>query len=277
MRVPAAAGFRPAGRTFANPLCLAAGHDRSGERAAELFAAGFGGVEFGSVAAFPDPGQADAGALAARLAPFAGRRQRPLIGINLCLAASRLRPAEDWLAGLRICAPAADYLAFNLSAEAARPLLADDAAPLLRQSFAALGAARDALASAAGRRPGLALKLPLMSPLPAAARLAAEAGFDALIAVLPGGADAPRLLHALRAALAAEAGRAPSLIAVGGIRCAADVARALAGGACAVQVHAAFAERGAACVGDLLGDAACTSSPVRRCAASAFTRSLSSA
>lgn len=250
----------PLGWPLAHPLLLAAGHDRSGERAATLLAAGFAAVEFGSVGPRPSGRQPGAAALAAHLRVLP--RQRAAIGINLGLDADAPCPADDWPAGLHACLDAADYLAFNLSADTARPWLAPAATPLLARVLRELGRQRDARAAAGGRRVALALKLPLAAGIPPLAGLAARAGFDALIAVLPGEAGAAaRGMAALRAALHLPGGQsrvlapAPALIAVGGVRCAADVVALLAAGACAVQVHTAYAERGAACVGELLAGA----------------------
>lgn len=251
------APWAPAGRHLDNPLLLAAGIDRDGQRAAELLALGFGGVEFGTVGIVPVSGRhAGAAALAQRLAPFAARRQRPALGINLGLAADA-PDADDWLAGVPLCAPAADFLTLNLSAESAAAWRAPASAPRLWRALCGAREVRDAWAAAHGRRPTLVLKLPLDASFPPLAGLAARAGVDALLVVLPvrgalsEGADAGAFARA-RAGLAADCGRLPELLAVGGIRRAADVAALLAAGAFAVQVHGAFAEQGGGCVDDLL-------------------------
>lgn len=242
------------GRALANPVMLAAGHDRDGARAEELLAVGFGAVEFGSVCPAPVPGRHDgAAALAARLRLL--RRERAFdcaIGINLGArpGAAPQELAREWLAGWDACRDAADYLAFNLSAEDMQPLLAPWHGALLRQAFLALALARDELALARGLQVAVAVKLTLGAegPLPLAAELAAETGLDAVIAVLPEGAAR---FQRLREAAACLDGRC-ALVAVGGLRRAADVALARAAGAAAVQVYSAYAEQGAGCLKALL-------------------------
>ncbi|GIK25063.1 MAG: dihydroorotate dehydrogenase (quinone) [Betaproteobacteria bacterium] len=246
--------MRPRLPPLPNPVMLAAGHDRDGTRAAKLLSAGFGAVEFGSVCPAPVPGRHDgAAALAARLLSL--RREAVFdcaIGINLGAqpGATPRNLVRDWLAGWDACWPAADYLAFNLSAEAIQPLLAPQQAPLLRRAFLALALARDELVLARGRQVAVAVKLSLGAegPLPPAVELAAEAGLDAVIAVLPAGAIRFQRLHEA----AACAGGCSALIAVGGLRDAADVALARAAGATAVQVYSAYAEQGAGCLKALL-------------------------
>lgn len=230
---------------------LAGGIDKDGSRARELLDLGFGSVEFGTVTAHPEApfGLAP---LVQRLAALPARPPGgSAIGIGIGLPPET--PPADlprlWLAGLLGASPVADYVSFNLSAQAYRPLLAADHLPLLSRALDAVAAARAQLP----RPLALALKLPLGSgdgPLPVVALAAAAAGFDSLTAVLPeGGAGHPRL-----AALARRLQGGPALVAVGGIRCAADVTAARAAGAAGVQVHRIFAERGPGCLPGLLGN-----------------------
>lgn len=258
---------------------LAGGLDKDGSRAAELLAAGFASVEFGSVAAgcsnYPD---ASAAALAGRLGAWRIAHRQPAaapprvgvgmgvgmgvgaglgvgigIGIGRAAGAPPEALADCWLAGLEAVAGVADYVSFNLTAAANRPLLAAEQRPLLARSFAAVVARRDALV-ANGRRVDLALKLPLGAPgepLPSIALLAAVAGFNRLTAVrTDGDPDFFRI-----AALARRLPRTVRLVAVGGIRSAADVNAARAAGATGVQVHRAYAEHGASCLAVLRGKA----------------------
>lgn len=238
---------------------LAGGIDRDGHRAAELLAAGFDSVEFGSVAA-GIAGHPDAGAatLAARLAeqrsraPGAAGTARIGVGIGRPPDAPLTALADCWLAGLEAVAGVADYVSFNLSAAANRPLLAAEWQALLAQSFAAVAAWRDAHAAAGGRRLCLAAKFPLGAigeALPGVGLLAADAGFDRLTAVRAD--DSPDFSRL--AALARHVAQGPLLVAVGGIRRAADVHRARAAGAAGVQVHRLFAEQGVDCVARLRG------------------------
>lgn len=237
-------------------LGLAGGIDRDGSRAAELLAAGFGSVEFGTVAPDADPGrQPGVALLAQRLAALGprlpDRQNSALIGIGLGLG-QRAAPAAlgaHWLAGLQTAAPVADYLSFNLSAAACRPLLGPEHAALLAAALAAVASERERLAAGGQRWVALALKLPLDgSPLSAAAQMALAAGFDAVIAVLP---QRPERLDWLQA-WARRIDGAAQLVAVGGIRSSADVRTALGAGASGIQVHSVFAEQGSACLAPLL-------------------------
>lgn len=237
---------------------LAGGIDKDGSRAGELLDIAFASVEFGSVAAgVADCPDHSAATLAARLDEWRVNRlfptKTPDIGIGIGRPAGAPPEAlpDAWLAGLEAVADVADYVSFNLTAAANRPLLAAEQRPLLARSFAAVVARRDALA-ANGRRVALAVKLPLGAPgepLPSITLLAAVAGFCRLTMVR---ADSDPDFSRI-AALARRLPRTVRLVAVGGIRSAADVNAARAAGATGVQVHRAFAEQGAACLTVLRG------------------------
>lgn len=237
-------------------LGLAGGIDRDGSRAAELLAAGFGSVEFGTVTPAPEPGRhPGVAALVQRLAALGPRlpatQNSALIGIGLGLGqnAAPAALATHWLAGLQAAAPVADYLSFNLSAAANRPLLGKEHAALLAAALAVVADARTRLAAGGRRRVALALKLPLEGPsLSAAAQMALATGFDALIAVLPQRPERLDWLHAWAQRIDAAA----QLVAVGGIRSSADVRAALDAGASGIQVHSVFVEQGSACLPPLL-------------------------
>ncbi|PKO88604.1 MAG: dihydroorotate dehydrogenase [Betaproteobacteria bacterium HGW-Betaproteobacteria-12] len=225
---------------------LAGGIDKDGSRAAELLAHGFGSVEVGSV--WPEHAASVAATLAGGMASRGGA-----VGLGLGLPADLPEDSLTvaWLAGLAALWPVADYLSFNLSAAANRRfLLPEHRCRLARACRAAVGQ-RDGRAAASGRYLPLALKLPLGGvgdPLPAAAEIAAAAGFDLLTVVLPEAAGR----FARLAELAGQLAGGPALVAVGGIRSAADVAAARAAGAAGVQVHRLFVEQGAACLDSLL-------------------------
>lgn len=231
-------------------LGLAGGIDKLGARAAELLAIGFGSVEFGTVTPNPEPGSHEgARALAARLAALPPRnRGTTRIGIGLGMqAAAPEALAAEWTRGLCESWAAADYVSFNLSARRYRPLLAYEHWTFLLHAFAAVAAERERCAAGGHRHVGLALKLPLGEtgefPL-LLAEAAVDAGFDAVIAVLPEDPARVERLHALAAHLDGRT----ALIAVGGIRTGADVRAALGAGADGVQVHTIFAELGAHCL-----------------------------
>lgn len=235
---------------------LAGGVDRDGSRAAELLTAGFGSVEFGTVASDAEPGRhPGAAVLAQRLAALgaclSGRPNRALIGIGLGRGQGTA-PDElgaQWLAGLRAAWPVADYLSFNLSAAANQPLLAVEHIPLLARSLTAVASERERLAVDGRRQVGLALKLPLAAPaLSPAVQIALAAGFDAVIAVLP---ERHERLDWLQA-WAHQINGTAALVAVGGIRASADVRAALDAGATGIQVHRVFVEQGLACLPPLL-------------------------
>ncbi len=224
---------------------LAGGIDKDGTRAAELLGLGFGSVEFGTVAVGPRA-RAELAALRARLTALPARAAgEAAIGIGLGLPADAPFKALPgcWIAGLYGAWDVADYLSFNLSARACEPLLAPARLPLVEAALRAVAAARGGLP----RRIPLALKFRLGAAdeaPPAVALAAAAAGFDLLTAVLP---EHPGRLSRLRA-LSGLVPAGPTVVAVGGIRHAADVADVRRAGAEGVQVHRLFAESGAACL-----------------------------
>lgn len=225
---------------------LAGGIDKDGSRVAELLALGFGSVEVGSV--LPAAAPAVAQVLAAGSSSRGGAVGVGL-GLPVEMPADGLRAA--WLAGLEALWPVADYLSFNLSAAANRRFLLSEHGASLALACMAAAFRRDCLASARGRYLPLALKLPLGGcgePLPTAAVIAAAAGFDLLTVVLPD--EAGRFARLAELARLLENG--PALVAVGGIRSAADLGAARLAGAAGVQVHRLFVEQGAACLTTLL-------------------------
>lgn len=244
-------------KRFLPRLGLAGGIDRDGSRAAELLASGFGSVEFGTVTPDAEPGcRSSVALLTERLVALATRlpdtQDNALIGIGLGLGpgASLTALSGHWLAGLQAASPVADYLSFNLSAAAYRPLLASEHAALLTQALATVANERQRLAAAGRRRVVLALKLPLDGPpLSAAAQLAVAAGFDAVIVVLP---QRPERFDWLQA-WAQRIDGAAQLLAVGGIRSSVEVRAALDAGAGGIQVHSVFVEQGRACLPLLAG------------------------
>lgn len=238
-------------------LGLAGGIDKDGSRAAELLATGFDSVEFGTVAPEAEPGgHPGVRTLTARLLALAPcERGKARVGIGLGMSADAPPSAlpSEWARGLHEGWAAADYLSFNLSARRYRALLNVDDSPLLLRAFANVAAERDRRARTGDRRVATALKVALGSedPFPlTVAEAAADAGFDAVIAVLPEGA---RRLGRLRLLAGRLRGKA-AVLAVGGVRTAADVRAALEAGADGVQVHTAFVERGVRCLAVLRGE-----------------------
>ncbi|HJV49882.1 hypothetical protein [Noviherbaspirillum sp.] len=235
-------------RSWPCRLGLAGGIDKDGSRAAELLAAGFDSVEFGTVTPLPEEdGNPGLAALVSRLAAFsADLTVKPRIGIGIGMS-SGVPPSalpDEWASGLRGARDIADYVCFNLSARRYQSLLNAAHLPLLQHAFQTVADVRQ---SEQGCHVPLVLKMPLgvqdAFPLVLAEAAVAE-GFDAIIAVLP---ESVRRLDRLRLLADRLRGRA-GLVAVGGIRNAEDAQAAYAAGADGVQVHRIFTELGAACL-----------------------------
>lgn len=246
---------------------LAGGIDKTGETAGELLAMGFGSVEFGSVTVAPlagsNPGLA---ALIARLAILGrdglaapagsaavNRKKRPKSAIGIGLGLPPELPAEgladQWLEALHRLAegPAvADYLSLNLSAAANRRFLGEALRDELLAGLRAVAGFRRH--RPAGGQPRLAVKLPVAA-VPGLWPALRQAGVEQLTVVLPDGGEGLAGLRPACQLLAADGGR---VVAVGGIRSAADYRAALAAGASGVQVHRLFVAEGAATVARLV-------------------------
>lgn len=228
---------------------LAGGVDKDGSRAEELLGLGFGSVEFGSV--MPEA----LSAVAARLSALPGCRAAAIgVGLGLPPEYPPVDLGDAWMAGLNALWPVADYLSFNLSAAANRRFLLPEHELRMTNACRALVAERERLAAESGRHLPLALKLPLGpggETLPRMAVIAAEAGFEQLTLVLPDDAERYMRLGNLAGVLAKRSNGGPALLAVGGIRCAADILAARQAGAAGVQVHRLFVEQGATCLATL--------------------------
>jgi dihydroorotate dehydrogenase len=127
------------GRSFANPLGIAAGFDKQGEAMAPLAALGFGFVEIGSVTPRSQQGNprprvfrltedeavinrygfnSDGhDAVKARLARYRASAPHPAapLGVNLGKNKHSADAAADYAAGAALFAPFADYLVVNVS------------------------------------------------------------------------------------------------------------------------------------------------------------------
>jgi dihydroorotate dehydrogenase len=136
---PAHIPVRVLGRTFPNPLGLAAGFDKNAECIPALGALGFGHIEVGTVTPRPQPGNprprlfrlTDDSALinrlgfpsegmdavADRLAKLKNHRHRPVLGISLGKNKDTplLDAHADYTAVLRKIAPHADFFVVNVS------------------------------------------------------------------------------------------------------------------------------------------------------------------
>lgn len=235
---------------------LAGGIDKSGERAEELLALGFGSVEFGSVTVAPLPGSNPGlAALLGRLAAV-NRKKWPNSAIGIGLGLPPELPAEgladQWLEALHRLAegPAvADYLSLNLSAAANRRFLGEALRDELLAGLRAVAGFRRT--RPAGGQPRLAMKLPLAA-VPGLWPALCQAGIEQLTVVLPDGGE--RLAGLCRACrlVAADGGR---VVAVGSIGSAADYQAVLAAGAGGGQVHRLFIAEGPATVARLMAAA----------------------
>nr|XP_032816294.1 dihydroorotate dehydrogenase (quinone), mitochondrial isoform X1 [Petromyzon marinus] len=172
------------GRTFANPVGIAAGFDKHGEAVDGLFHLGLGFVEVGSITPLPQPGNPkprvfrlseDSAVInrygfnsdghevvAARLGARAdaqkelSRGGHPL-GINL--GKNKLSPsaADDYVAGVTRFGPLADYLVVNVSCPNTPGLQVLQGCSELRALLQQVVRARDALPTP--HRPALLLKI----------------------------------------------------------------------------------------------------------------------
>lgn len=133
--------MRVAGLSFPNPVGLAAGYDKDGRVAHKMHGLGFGFAELGTLTPLAQPGNPQPrlfrleedravinrfgfnnggqGAAADRIARY--RRPKgegPVIGINIGAnkdATAAGRGVEDYVTGVQVMAPLADYLTINIS------------------------------------------------------------------------------------------------------------------------------------------------------------------
>ena len=123
------------GRSFANPVGIAAGFDKNAEAVAPLLRLGFGFVEFGSVTPRPQAGNprprlfrlAEDRAVINRMGfnndgaqRIAGRlavanRPAGVLGANLGANKDSADRLQDYVVGLQYLAPLADYITINVS------------------------------------------------------------------------------------------------------------------------------------------------------------------
>lgn len=282
-----------AGLRFAHPVVLAAGFDKDAEAVAGFFAAGFAGVEVGTVTPRPQPGNPSprlfripearalinrmgfnnhgAAAMAARLRAL-GRRGGP-VGVNLGKNKDTPleRAVDDYVAGVDALGALADYLVVNASSPNTPGLRQLQQAEPLRLLLTTVKARVDAVSSGTP----LFLKVaPDLAPeeVDAVVDVAVEVGIAGLICTnttlsrpgvsgavaeeaggLSGAPLAPLALATLRRAVARARGRL-ALWASGGVFTADDVLERLEAGAEVVQVYTAFVYEGPLLVPRLLRD-----------------------
>ena len=276
---------RTLGLEFDSPFGIAAGFDKHGSGIRGLGQLGFGHVEVGTVTAIAQPGNPKprlfrlipdravinrmgfnnhgAAALQPLLVKATARKTRPVIGANI--GKSRVVEVDDaiddYLVSARLLAPAADYLAVNVSSPNT---------PGLRglQELEKLSPLLTAVKDAAGSTPVLVKIAPDLSDdqVVAIATLAVKLGLAGIIATnttlsrqglltdaakldaagaggLSGAPLAARSLQVLRVIRSAVP-PAFCVISVGGVETAADVQARLDAGATLVQGYTAFLYRG---------------------------------
>lgn len=167
------------GRSFPNPIGLAAGFDKNAAVVGPAFGLGFGFVEIGSVTPRPQPGNPkprifrlpeDRGvinrlgfnnlggeAAAGRLGKWRQEALPGLLGVNLGKNKDTERALDDYVAGVRLLGAFADYLVINVSSPNTPGLRALQGRAELDELVAAVQAAlRESLAEKA---PPLILKI----------------------------------------------------------------------------------------------------------------------
>ncbi|MDP2697565.1 quinone-dependent dihydroorotate dehydrogenase [Thalassospira sp.] len=154
------------GRTFANPVGLAAGFDKNAEVPNQMLAHGFGFVEIGSVTPEPQAGNRKprlfrlysdravinrmgfnndgAAVVATRLRK---RARRGIVGANLGKNKYAADAADDYAKGVAALGPYADYLVINVSSPNTPGLRALQGREPLQKLLSAVLVARDRFAA----------------------------------------------------------------------------------------------------------------------------------
>jgi len=268
-----------AGLTFANPVGLAAGFDKHAEVYGPMLSLGFGSVEVGTITPKPQPGNPrprlfrlledravinrfgfNSQGQTVALRRLARRlRTRGIVGVNIGANKDSPDRIGDYVEGVRRMAPAADYLAVNVSSPNTPGLrqLQDEGA--LRELLSAVQAARSP------KGPPVFLKLApdLGEGEPRLiVRAAVDHGIDGLIVSnttvtrpplqsrhsgetggLSGAPLKALALDALRR-FRSESGGALPLVGAGGIGSAEDAWERIRAGASLVQLYSAMVYEG---------------------------------
>ena len=286
---------RAMGLEFPNPVGLAPGLDKNGEHIDALASLGFGFLEIGAVTPRPQAGNAkprlfrlpQAEAVINRLG-FNNigvdrvvenvRRSgyRGILGVNIGknFDTPVESAADDYLVCLRKVYPVASFVTANVSSPNTRDLRSLQGAKELDALLGVLVHERDTMATKAGRRVPLALKIaPDLDDeaIRTIADLLLAHRVDAVIATntttsrqgvtnLPHGGEPGGLsgapLRAMSTAVIAKLSRALKgrlpIIGVGGIASAADAREKLDAGATLVQLYTALLYRGPRLVGEIV-------------------------
>jgi len=225
------------GLSFANPLGLAAGYDRTGELAPSVRACGLGHVEVGTIT--PATGYAGA----------PGRFPSLRVGINIGSDRPGLddRVIEDYTTTLKRVFGHCDYVVANLSAP---DLRRNGNTPGVATLVNRLTVVRDVLSAVGGCRVPLLLKLDAGAhgtSFPAAIMAARVSSLDGIVLV-------SNCLDRIAAISTYLDGLA--LINVGEIGSADDVRARIGAGAKLVQIHSAYANGGRARIQRILKELA---------------------
>lgn len=280
------------GRSFPNPIGLAAGFDKNAEVPDAMLRLGFGFVEAGTVTPRPQPGNPrprlfrvpelegvinrfgfnndGLEVFARRMAARQGRGG--LVGSNVGKNKETEDAASDYAAGIRRLAPLSDYLVVNVSSPNTPGLRALQGRTALAELLARCLEARGEATT-----PLLLKVAPDLTDADKEdiAQVALDSGIDGLIisnttiarpATLPpalaaeaGGLSGQPLFAASTAVLAdfyrLTRGRLP-LIGVGGVASGAQAYAKIRAGASLVQLYSALAYHGPGLVGDIKRDLA---------------------
>ena len=274
------------GLDFPNPVGTAAGFDKNGVAIRETLRTGFGFVETGAVTPRPQPGNPKprlfrleedgaiinrfgfnndgAAALAGRLAKARGAG---LVGVNLGANRNSDDRAEDFVAGLTLLYPHADFFTVNVSSPNTENLRNLQARAALENLLARVMSARNARFRAQGdglRRPVLVKISPDLSDAEIAdvAEAALTVGIDGIVATnttlsrdglhsrhasesggLSGAPLKARALMVLKRLRRETGGKIP-LIGVGGIATSEDAYERIRAGASLIQIYSAMVHEG---------------------------------
>lgn len=200
---PPELAVRALGLTFPNPLGIAAGFDKNAEVADVLLWAGFGFVEVGTVTPRPQHGNprprlfrldADEGAInrlgfnnegAATVAERLAKRRKGsgIVGVNIGANRDSADRAADYARLVELFAPAAGYLAVNVSSPNTPGLRNLQEAQALDDLLQRVLAARDRAGGGTGRPPVLLKIAPdlTLSGLDDVVGIARKHGVDGMI------------------------------------------------------------------------------------------------
>jgi dihydroorotate dehydrogenase len=279
------------GLDFPNPVGLAAGFDKDARVPDAMLGLGFGFVETGTVTPRPQAGNPrprifrlgrdhavvnrlgfNNHGLEVAAGRLAARRRTGIVGANIGCNKDSDDKIGDYVQGLTVMAPLADYLVVNVSSPNTPGLRDLQTIDNLRPLLEALLTARAKLAGPAATRPLCVKIAPDLADgdAIAVARLALDLGLDGLsisntTITRPDGLTSPhrheagglsgrpmfaRSTQLLAAVHVATQGRLP-LIGLGGVASAADAYAKIRAGATLVQLYTALVYAGPRLVQDI--------------------------